>query len=215
MAGMKDVFVQLARITRGQLTKAGVPANPRLETLLAKLDDGQAEELGSLPGALIASAGSRLYAPNFFARDPAEVAEALCGSALSYADRANTSWSGLVLETAAYKTFTVKDEATAKAAPGTLGLYPSQGKHILIISAHEQGKYGTVAIWGLGAGENLSMTKVTEALGANGYTGSIMGVNSPLYLQPRDCTNNKVGNLKVKSTGKQKGADASYKLTRE
>ncbi len=214
MAGMKDALAQLAKITRGQLTRSGVKPDSRLETVLGNMDAGEGEALGRLPGALISAASSRLYAPNFFARYPVEVAEALCGSSLAYVDKINNSWSGLVTEVAAYKTSSNKDEVIANSLPGTIGLYPVQGKNVLIISAHEPGKSGTVAVWGLGLGENLSMTRVTELMNAESYVGTIMGINNPIYLQPRDCTNNQVGNLKVTNVGKEKGAAAIYKLTR-
>ena len=210
--GKNQLLEAFANLTRRRLLGMGIELDNNLERLLKNMREGDEKTLGQLPEALVNAGRTHLYAPDFFSRDPVTVAEELCGSSLSYANDVMNSWSGLVTETGAYRTYSKKDEAVAKAEPGTIGLYPAQGHQILIISAHEPGKKGTVAVWGLGVGEYLSMARVTQLMTAEKYTGKIIGVDAPFYLSPRNTSNKKIGNLEVNSMGNCKSANARYCL---
>ena len=155
-----------------------------------------------------------LYAPEFFARDTVKVAKELCGSTLIYT--AGKIWGGPVLYTAAYKA-SAKDRATASAAPGTIGVYASQGKNILIISAHEPGKEGTVAVWNLGQfNDAFKMGNVGEYFEILNHAGKVIGDNAPLYLEPRNNSSDKLNNYasvkKLTDPKELKGAMGAFKL---
>ena len=159
--------------------------------------------------------GLPIYGPRFFARDPAAVAKDLCGSGLLYA-KGSDVWAGVVKETGAYRGATKKDKATAEAMPGTMGVWSAQGYKILIVSAHDPGKKGTVAVWGLSfPGEAWGMGDVGAQLDIESMEGKVVGdPNSGLIVMPRDPSTDSVGMLYVRSTNKVKGSSASYKLSR-
>jgi hypothetical protein len=155
-----------------------------------------------------------VYGSRFFARDPAAVAKDLCGSALLYTEGSDV-WSGVVTETAGYRGSTKKDKETAEASPGTIGVWNAQGHKILIASAHEPGKKGTVAVWGMGLpDEKWSMGEVGKRLEIDERAGEIIGATSDLSVMPRDPSSEKVGKMYVRSMPKAKGACAIYKLSR-
>lgn len=194
-----------------------------LENILKRIQDGDTSAFEEIPNEIVEAARHgyisqdqtvSLYAPDFFARNRVEVAKDLCGSGLGLMDGFNY-FSGTVLETAAY-TVSKKDKSVAEAAPGTVGVWSAQGKSILIISAHESGDEGTVAVWGIGQyDKKLPMGLVGDNLKIRDYEGTIIGVNSPIVLMPRDISTDKSGHMYVDQiTNKRalKGADAAYKI---
>ena len=158
-------------------------------------------------------ASATLYGSQFFARNPDVVAEALCGSSLTYTAGVGSAGSVLASKTGSYPNPTRKDRATAEAEPGTIGVYSAQGKDILIVSAHEAGDAGTVAIW---EGNGLSMEGIADALHIRDNDGLVIGDSAPIEVHPRNAAVDRVGGLYVKALSRSqlKGASVGYKLSR-
>jgi hypothetical protein len=216
----KAILAPMARLIREGFTDNGISLeSTELETVLARIEWGDLEGLNDLSGGFLqllhANTGVS-YGPDFFARDPNDVARDLCGSSLVYTG--NNSWGGLVTATGGYDTHGKKDKATAEAAPGTVGVYSSRGD-ILIISAHEPGEAGTIALFGMAQynGKNLAKSEVANRLQIREYAGERIGRKAPLVIHPRDTAIDQVGSLYVRedpTTKRKTGASNAFKLNK-
>ncbi|HLC91277.1 MAG TPA: hypothetical protein VJI15_05935 [Candidatus Nanoarchaeia archaeon] len=174
---------------------------------------GEGLRAGYVEASTVSPSGA-LYGQAFFARPRGEVSQHLCGSVLAYAPTVIEAMAGLVTHTAAYKA-SEKDRAIASAEPGTVGVWTAQGNAILIISAHEPGKEGTVAVWGMrsSAGQ-LGMGAVGQELDIRSYEGMVIGRDAPLQVMPRNLSVDTVGALTVGKEANAKGATDVYRLSR-
>ncbi len=207
----KKILSGLETVLRRGLISARLNPKDNLALTLQKIKEGNSDALGELAPHIVDQTRSQLYAPEFFARDPKEVAKDLCGSSIFYLlnDKAN---GGRITHTAAYSTSN-KDKKVAEAKPGTIGCYSSEGRDIIIISAHEGGKSSTVALWSINYGaEKLTMSETAEKLKLRDCTNKVIGEDAPWLLVARNPSIENIGELYVRSTGKEKGSLASYKL---
>ncbi len=151
----------------------------------------------------------------FFSRDAVTVARELCGSSLIYAPEGSAPAGAVATKTAAYGP-AKKDKNLSEARAGTVGVWGVRGNNILIISAHEPGDAGKVAVWGLGAvGEKptLTMSEVGHFLNIGAYEGTVIGENAPLALHVRNTSTDRLGGQYVRPfDASDKGAKAAYEL---
>ncbi len=174
------------------------------------------ESLFEATFGLVADDGMPVYSPQFFSRDANIVAKELCGSNLMFTGK-RRGWTGLITETAGYDEPSKKDKKTAESLPGTIGVWPAQGKQVLIISAHEPGDAATVAVWAMSHYDSKwSMGQIGANLNIGEREGEIIG--SPGYdlvLLPRDPSTDSVGHLLVNPTNAGKGESSAYKLIKQ
>lgn len=215
------VLGPVARLLRKGFERKGVALTDRLNTVLARIESGEAEAFRDLSVALlegyvrVSDITSPLFAPEFFARDTATVARELCGSTFVYTGSgASNVWSGPVTGVAAYGRSSQFEryKETAEAEPGTVGLFISRSTKVAIVSAHAPGEVGVVSIWGVG---KFNMGDTCAGLGIEGYIGKVVGRDASLYLEPRDTSNDRVGTLRVKKItdpSEKRTSLAAYKL---
>jgi hypothetical protein len=166
-----------------------------LGATLEQLEAGNLQALSGIAEALMTRARygfvpadsvreSQVYGPDFFARDPSEVAKDLCGQVITYS-HLDEFFMGVVNATGGYSNLDPEDNRrfpTAIATPGTIGSYNSRGP-ITIISAHEPNQNGFVAVWGLilPDGSNHSMTNAGRSLHVKEHSGEVVGSNTGVY----------------------------------
>lgn len=194
---LQEVGTSLATLLEDAARESGVEivSKEALDLTLRELKDGNLQALGGIAQALIASAragyvprdsvvGSQVYGPDFFARNPVEVARDLCGQVITYS-HLDHFFMGVISSTGGYSGIDPEDNRrfpTANAAPGTIGSYNARGP-VTIISAHEPDQTGFVAIWStiLPDGTHSSMTNTGRALEVKEHIGDRIGLATSPY----------------------------------
>ncbi len=217
--GLGRVLTSLADVFTKVFVQKGFRLEGEIAETLSQMKEGDLSSLSRLPGVLKDSTLNSMYGDSFFARDHRVVAKDLCGSVLLYApDSTPPSFpmpTGIITATAGYS-MSAKDRETAQASPGTIGVYQAQGKGILIISAHEPSKTGTVAIWGMQTQNGrMGMAEIGTRLEIARYERKVIGVDAPYTILPRDSRTKGILGATVQRlpSSESKGADEAYALS--